>query len=72
MKILYDDIICDTNPEKVMHFNINTNIDIWCTDIELEYEAIILLFDDEVVGRIEHYGDVEYRICCDTIYIDLI
>ena len=72
MKILYDDIIRDVVPSGIMHFNINTSVDIWCTDIELDYDVIIFLFDDEVVGRLEHDGDVEYRIVGDNIYLDLV
>lgn len=72
MKILYDDIVRYAVPTKDMHFNINTSIDIWCTDIELDHDVIIFLFNDEIVCRLEHDGDVEYRIIGENIYLDLI
>lgn len=70
MDILYNDIVSDIADIEVKRININDSIDIWFTDIEINYDAIVLLADNEVVSRLE-FDNVEYRIIYDTVYIDI-
>lgn len=70
MDILYNDIVSDIADVEVKRININDSIDIWFTDIEINYGAIILLADNEVISRLE-FNNIEYRIIYDTVYIDI-
>lgn len=69
MEIIYNDIISDIAQVEFKRVNINNSIDIWFNEIEYNYDSIILLFDEEVIARLEFYN-VEYHIIYDTIYID--
>lgn len=71
MKILYDDIINDIAPIEFKRISINNSIDIWFNNLEYNYDSICLLFDEEVIARLE-FTNIEYRIIYDTVYIDLI
>lgn len=70
MDILYNDIVSDIADVEVKRININDSIDIWFTDIEINYDAIVLLADNEVISRLE-FDNIEYRIIYDTVYIDI-